>query len=162
MVKSLFKLFGKSSKDNEPLTQLDITRVVGPSDDAKQREPAAADSKPAVDLDVWKKNDIELLQTTWQACCDQPGHHESEKAFRNALHNLHGASGAYGGKALTRLTGSLQTLVSGSQFLEDEAALINLHVQACRAAALDTSSAEEVSNAVCDALEEQVQTRLVS
>ena len=69
MVKSLFKLFSKSGKDNEPLTQLDITRVVGPSDDAKQREPAAADSKPAVDLDVWKKNDIELLQTTWQACC---------------------------------------------------------------------------------------------
>ncbi|MEM8616141.1 MAG: hypothetical protein AAGF20_04315, partial [Pseudomonadota bacterium] len=35
---------------------------------------------------------------------------ERKKALGRAIHNLHGASGAYGGGTLTRLTASLQRL----------------------------------------------------
>lgn len=162
MVKSLFNMFKKPKSGSELLTELDITRVVGAADTASEA-PAAneADLEPSEAVDSWKQKDLDLLQTTWQACCAEPADHESADAFRRALHNLHGASGAYGGGALTRLSGSLQELVTGVDDLQSEAALVNLHVQACRAAALgDGSSADDVADAVCQALEDQVRGRL--
>ena len=45
--------------------------------------------------------------------------------------------------------------------LQSEAALINLHVQACRATLFGNGdAAEDVADAVCQALEEQVRDRL--
>jgi len=162
MVKSLFNMFKKPKTGSELLTELDITRVVGAADEEVETSVATeAELEPAAAVETWKQNDLDLLQTTWQACCDTPQDEESVDAFRRALHNLHGASGAYGGGALTRLSGSLQELVSSVDDLQDEAALVNLHVQACRAAALgDGSSADEVADAVCQALEDQVRGRL--
>lgn len=162
MVKSLFNMFKKPKSGSDLLTELDITRVVGaadtPSDAPTTNE---ADVEPNEAVDTWKQNDLDLLQSTWQACCAEPADDESVDAFRRALHNLHGASGAYGGGALTRLSGSLQELVTSVDDLQAEAALVNLHVQACRAAALgDGSSADEVADAVCQALEDQVRGRL--
>lgn len=162
MVKSLFNMFKKPKAGSELLTELDITRVVGAADEESEAPVAQeAELEPAEAVETWKQNDLNLLQTTWQACCDTPNDEESVDAFRRALHNLHGASGAYGGGALTRLSGSLQELVSGVDDLQSEAALVNLHVQACRAAGLgDGSSADEVADAVCQALEDQVRGRL--
>ncbi len=162
MVKSLFKMFKKPKSGSELLTELDITRVVGTADTASE-VPATheADLESSEAVESWKQNDLDLLQTTWQACCAEPADIESADAFRRALHNLHGASGAYGGGALTRLSGSLHELVTSVDDLQSEAALVNLHVQACRAAALgDGSSADEVADAVCQALEDQVRGRL--
>lgn len=162
MVKSLFNMFKKPKTGSELLTELDITRVVGAADKEVEASVATeAELEPAAAVETWKQNDLDLLQTTWQACCDTPEDEDSVDAFRRALHNLHGASGAYGGGALTRLSGSLQELVSSVDDLQDEAALVNLHVQACRAAALgDGSAADEVADAVCQALEDQVRGRL--
>lgn len=159
MVKSLFKLLRKPKSGKEVLTELDVSRVVA----TDEVEPASDESSdaPTTDIQEWKQNDLDLLQMTWQSCCDQPHCEDSSSAFRSALHNLHGASGAYGGGALTRLSGSLHVLVSGVDDLEADAALINLHVQACRAVGLtDSGAAEEVANAVCDALEKQVNVRI--
>ena len=162
MVKSLFNMYKKPKAGSELLTELDITRVVGAADEEAEAPVAPeAEHEPAEAVASWKQNDLDLLQSTWQACCDTPGDAETVDAFRRALHNLHGASGAYGGGALTRLSGSLQELVSGVDDLYPEAALVNLHVQACRAAALgDGSAADEVADAVCQALEDQVRGRL--
>lgn len=162
MVKSLFNMFKKPQAGSELLTELDITRVVGAADDESEKPVAnEAELEPAEAVENWKQNDLDLLQTTWQACCDKPQDVDSDDAFRRALHNLHGASGAYGGGALTRLSGSLQELVSSVDDLQAEAALVNLHVQACRAAAFaDGSAADEVADAVCQALEDQVRGRL--
>ncbi|MEL7042414.1 MAG: hypothetical protein AAGL90_12880 [Pseudomonadota bacterium] len=161
MVKSLFKIFKNPKKGSEILTELDITRVVG---DRSSEPPVEAPKPPQnvpANIDVWKQNDLDLLQTTWHACQDNPGDEETAAAFRSALHNLHGASGAYGGGALTRLTGSLHQLVSGVEDLRPEAALINLHVQACRAASMsDGEAGDEVADSVCRALEEKVEDRL--
>ncbi len=162
MVKSLFKMFKSTKVGKELLTELDITRVVGGADDAVDTQQVAPseDTVAQSNIDVWKQNDLDLLQMSWQACCDDPENEDSITAFRNALHNLHGASGAYGGGALTRLTGSLHQLVSGVDDLHEDAALINLHVQACRATSFG-DGADDVADAVCDALEFQVGMRLI-
>jgi len=158
MVKSLMNLLKKPKKGSELLTELDISRVVGETPPAPVRPATIEDSAPGIDLDVWKQNDLDLLQSTWQAACDDPEDDAAADEFRTALHNLHGASGAYGGGALTRLSGSLHELVSGIKDLHSEAALINLHVQACRATA--HADADEMADAVCDALEGRVEYRL--
>jgi hypothetical protein len=161
MVKSLFKLFKKTGSNNELLTELDISRVTGEAAPVQSAEPAPETDQPHVDVETWKQSDLDLLQMTWESCCHEPESEEASTAFRSALHNLHGASGAYGGGALTRLSGSLHVLVSGVEDLQDEAALINLHVQACRATAIGNAEAsEDVADAVCDALEKQVTARL--
>ena len=52
-------------------------------------------------------------------------------------------------------------LVSGVEDLQAEAALINLHVQACRATGIaDTEASDDIADAVCDALERQVTARI--
>lgn len=162
MFKSLFKKMSSPKSSKEQLTELDITRVVKsqPVEETPVEEPEA--TTPSSNIDVWKQNDLDLLLNTWQACCDKPDCEETAAAFHKALHNLHGASGAYGGGALTRLTGSLQQLVDGVEDLQPEAPLINLHVQACRATAItDGEAADDVADAVCDALEHQVAVRKI-
>jgi len=163
MIKSLFKsLKSPKSGKKELLAELDITRVVSTAE--APAEAVDNDADPEADresnIGIWKQNDLDLLQMTWQACHENPENEESATAFRNALHNLRGASGAYGGGALTRLSGSLHELVSGVEDFHEEAALINLHVQACRATAFG-ESADDVADAVCDALEHQVGVRLI-
>jgi chemotaxis protein histidine kinase CheA len=165
MVKTLLNLFKKPKAGAELLTELDITRVVGgEANHPEQPAPVEHDDASADPIDAvetWKRNDLDLLQTTWQACCESPDDEGSAEAFRSALHNLHGASGAYGGGALTRLSGSLQDLLGKIENLQSEAALINLHVQACRATLFGNGdAAEDVADAVCQALEEQVRDRL--
>lgn len=163
MVKSLFKMFKSPKSGKELLTELDISRVVGDVPEVEDNpEQNVEESDPASNIEVWKQNDLDLLQMTWQACCDNPENEESGTAFRNALHNLHGASGAYGGGALTRISGSLHQLVSGVEDLSPEGALINLHVQACRATSFGNGDgADDIADAVCDALEYQVGMRLI-
>ena len=161
MVKSLLQLFRKQGSGKELLTELDVTRVTGTPREPESDDLANAEEAPTLDVETWRQSDLDLLQKTWQNCCDQPEDEESEAEFRTALHNLHGASGAYGGGALTRLTGSLHTLVSGVEELQAEAALINLHVQACRATSIaETGASDDVADAVCDALEQQVTARI--
>ena len=161
MVKSLLKLFNKSKSGKELLTELDISRVTGEVPVAEDVDQGPETEAPEVDVETWKQSDLDLLQMTWEGCCQDPASEEASTAFRSALHNLHGASGAYGGGALTRLSGSLHMLVSGVEDLQDEAALINLHVQACRATGIvDSDGSDDVADAVCDALEKQVTARI--
>lgn len=161
MVKSLFKMFKKPGSSKELLTELDVSRVTGVLPMADEAEAPADVNSPEIDVENWKQSDLDLLQLTWEGCCQDPNSEDANTAFRTALHNLHGASGAYGGGALTRLSGSLHMLVSGVEDLQAEAPLINLHVQACRATGIaDTEASDEIANAVCDALEKQVTTRI--
>lgn len=170
MVTKLLNRLRKSKQGSELLTELDVTRVVGeqtPSEETPQSPssvetpPSENDTDVSIDLDTWKKNDIDLLQSTWQSYCDAPEDEDSAHAFKSAIHNLHGASGAYGGGALGRITQSLQGLLEGIEDLQADAALINLHVQACRATLHgDGDSADDIAEAVCSALEGQVEARL--
>ena len=157
MIKSLFKFAKKPKKGKDLLTELDITRVV----ETASEEPETTEEDALSDVEAWKQNDLDLLQMTWDDCCSDPLNEAAATAFRQALHNLHGASGAYGGGALTRLSGSLHLLVSDLDDFVEDAALINLHVQACRATSVSPGAAgDDVADAVCDALERQVNARI--
>ena len=157
---SLFsRLKGKAAATTDVVATPDLSRITRPAGDSdhppRRQRPVAPAS--GVDMGVWMRADLDRLSTTWDAARSAPGHADAAKAFSRAVHDLLGASGAYGGGALTRLSGSLHKLIQRPQAIATEAALINLHVQACRACALGNADGQdEISNAVCDALESQV------
>ena len=168
MVKSLFsRLVGKAKRKTDELPTPDISRVFGasarPGDHAADADAAAPQGIETVDVDLWLRADLQRLEESWQAVQADTNAGEAREKLRRAVHNLLGASGAYGGGALTRLASSLHKLVGRDDDLSDDAALINLHIQACRAAGLAPSRAgDEVADAVCEALEARVDQSLAN
>jgi len=157
------RLSGKFKKQPDAVPAPDLTRVTGVQIEAEPGFPAAVNSRPiakpeTIDVGVWLNADLERLSSCWIELLGSPDDSSVRSEFDRAIHNLYGASGAYGGGALTRLSGSLQNLVKHSQHITEDAALINLHVQACRATTLgNEDTREDIANAVCDALEQQVE-----
>jgi hypothetical protein len=165
MVKSfLSRLTGKSKPPEDGVPKVDITRVMGPKPDPrdlKMQDQPDVDVE-TIDVELWMNADLDRLAKTWQEVQVDMSSKEARQAFSQAIHNLHGASGAYGGGALTRLTGCLQTLVGTSDDLAGDSALLNLLVQACRATAIDNTSSADIATAVCDRLEREVEKRLAA
>lgn len=165
MVKSLLsRLTGKSKKPVDGVPAVDISRVIG---DRPDRRDLKMNTQPdvdveTIDVEVWMNADLDRLAKTWQALQDEPTQADARKEFSKAVHNLHGASGAYGGGALTRLSGCLQKFVAASQDIASDGALFNLLVQACRATAIDNSSSADIATAVCEQLENEVEKRLAA
>lgn len=163
MVMSLFsRLKGKKKSASDSVSTPDLSRVTSsPVGEASQRPARPVAKAETVDVSIWLKADLERLSETWSACVARPEDHEAYGDFKRAIHNLYGASGAYGGGALTRLSGSLQRLVSDATDDTDNSALINMHVQACRAAAMGGDrTSDDIAGAVCDALEAQVEKKI--
>ncbi|MEM9669282.1 MAG: Hpt domain-containing protein [Pseudomonadota bacterium] len=104
---------------------------------------------------AWLKRDLSRLFSAWTEVQETPGKMEN---LVRANHDLKGMAGNYGYPAIERLSNSLDKLLSSGSAVAHPA-LINLHVEACRAAFTNGSkgdAADSVSTAVCDALEEQV------
>lgn len=161
----LSRLFGTKTKQADTLAAPDISRIMR-SVPAKQKAPSVEEltGTPAeteiVDFHAWMTADIQALCHTWDVVQLTPENKSANEQFRRALHNLYGASGAYGGGALTRLCGSLEELLSVTKDIAKEAALINLLVQACHSITLGSeASQEEIANAICDSLEARVKSR---
>ncbi|MEM7492003.1 MAG: hypothetical protein AAF296_01390 [Pseudomonadota bacterium] len=120
-----------------------------------------AETKPdapttAPDMQHWLDRDLQALDISWQTFIEDPSRHHWQN-LSQTVHNFHGASGAYGGGALTRLTESLQRSVSDHLCCTENQGLINLHIQACHAWAVGNDEARTtLADAVCDALELQV------
>ncbi len=127
-----------------------------------QSAPQSPEQATEACVGDWMRADIHRLSETMHDALDAPIDSEARAAFESAIHNLYGASGAYGGGALTRLSGSLQRLVGNTENLTEIAPLINLHVKACQAASNSSVGDESVSSAVCDALETQVENQLAT
>ena len=157
------RLTGKFKKQPDTVPTPDLSRVTGVQVEPEPGFPAAVKTRPiakpeTIDVSVWLNADLDRLSSSWSELLQSPDDSTARSEFDLAIHNLYGASGAYGGGALTRLSGSLQSLVKHSEHITEDAALINLHVQACRAAALGSeATSEDIANAVCDALEQQVE-----
>ncbi|MEM9054060.1 MAG: hypothetical protein AAGB16_01935 [Pseudomonadota bacterium] len=153
MILSLIERLKKNAnKDSTDLTKPDLSRLNLSPAEANQDE----DSPSAPDMTTWLERDLELISNSWSAFSDDPSH-KNWTEFSKVVHNLHGASGVYGGGALTRLTTSLQRLLTSQVNAMDNQALVNLHVQACQAWAHGNEEARnELADAVCEALEIQV------
>lgn len=177
----LGKLFSKANPtgagNRKPSTTLpppDISRVIKPAPSAyaatftgAATESLADDAERALDslseqFEIWMRGDLESLRATW-ADAQQPGATaEDYRRLYTAAHNITGAAPSYGFPAVARLSKSLCLLLSQTR-PGDNAPLINLHVEACRAAIAagpEGDASHSVADAVCDALERRVATRL--
>lgn len=146
------RLKKNAAKDTSDVSTPDLSRLNLSPAESKQEE----DTPAAPDMTAWLERDLDLISSAWAAFSDDPSH-KNWTEFSKVVHNLHGASGVYGGGALTRLTTSLQRLLTSQVSAMDNQALVNLHVQACQAWAHGNEEARnELADAVCEALEIQV------
>ena len=184
------KLFGKflpsktsSLTDAKQVQTPDISRVIKirpaePAPEAEAEEEIVHSTDPAdmadraeaaVDslsgqFETWMTADLDKLVAAWTDAQAPDASPEAYRAVFTASHNLHGVAGSYGYPAISRLCGSLCTLL-GDTHPGENSALINLHIEACRAAFLGVGSgdtAASVADAVCDALEQTVAAKTAS
>lgn len=167
---------GGSRKQGQALPAPDITRVIKPAAPAYSAaftqaatESLAADAERAVDnlseqFEMWMRRDLESLSSTWAQAQKPDAAAEDYRRLYTAAHNITGAAPSYGFPAVARLSKSLCLLLSQTRPGEN-APLINLHVEACRAAIAagpEGDASHSVAEAVCEALERRVATRLTS
>ncbi len=161
-------------KSSQPLPPPDISRVIKPAAPAysaafseARTESLAEEAERAVDslaeqFEAWMRRDLESLRDTWAGAQKPVATAEDYRSLYTAAHNIMGAAPSYGFPAVARLSKSLCLLLSQTRPGEN-APLINLHVEACRAAIAagpEGDASHSVANAVCDALERRVATRL--
>lgn len=169
----------KSSKADSAVVTVNISRVIKPSpqiafdeDDDHESSPAHAEAlaslaEDAVDslsgqFEAWMRMDLDQLIAAWEVAQKPDASAEQYRAVFTAAHNIKGAANSYGYPAIARLCGSLSRLLTETRPGEN-AALINLHVEACRAAFNSIgqgSDGQTVADAVCEALEERVAQKL--
>lgn len=108
--------------------------------------------------EVWLRGDIDRLVTGWNTLKTDPSDDVTAKQFFLAAHNLKGTAGGFGKPTIARLCRSLCILLKRGE-IQDDLALINLHVDACKASMVQQTGAPEIADAVCRALELQVARR---
>lgn len=177
----LAKLFSKAKlpsssarRTNQPLPPPDISRVIKPAASApapmltdEETESLAVEAERAVEnlaeqFEIWMRRDLEALRATWAEAQAPEATAEDYRRLYTAAHNITGAAPSYGFPAVARLSRSLCLLLSQTRPGEN-APLINLHVEACRAAIAagpEGDASQSVADAVCDALERRVAARL--
>ena len=145
-----------------PAPEADVDPSADPADMADRAE-AAVDSLSG-QFETWMTADLDKLVAAWRDAQMPDATPDSYRAVFMASHNIHGVAGSYGYPAISRLCGSLCTLLNDTHPGENSA-LINLHIEACRAAFVGVGSgdsAASVADAVCDALEQRVAAKTAS
>lgn len=186
----LKRVFSRTpKKQNEPETPtVDISRVipeyagspqttpveanVSETEASSATPPAATDvpeekAEAAVDAlsaqhDEWAQADLNALQDAWTTAQENLETMSGLHEVRLAAHNLKGMATNYGHPAMARLATSLCALLEAETGPET-AGLINLHVEACRAAYHESRTgdgSDAIAQSVCAALETQVKRTL--
>lgn len=151
----LKRLKKTGEKPKAATTEIDLARLK-----IQPAEPVAKTPNVEPDMQAWMDRDLQALSLAWDVFSEDPSRQHWQELAKTT-HNLHGASGAYGGGALTRLTENLQRILIDHIRAADNRALINLHVQACKAWAIGNEEARTtLADAVCDSLERQVRQAL--
>ncbi|AXE64712.1 hypothetical protein BBF93_11105 [Hyphomonas sp. CACIAM 19H1] len=110
------------------------------------------------EFEGWMRNDLEKMRDAWRIAQKPHATADDYRTLYTCAHNIRGAATSYGYPAVSRLCGSLCDLLSGTRAGENTA-LINLHIEACRAAVAagpQGEGSESVADAVCEALERRV------
>lgn len=110
------------------------------------------------EFEGWMRNDLEKMRDAWRVAQKPEADADDYRTLYTCAHNIRGAATSYGYPAVSRLCGSLCELLSGTRPGENSA-LINLHIEACRAAVAagpQGEGSESVADAVCEALERRV------
>jgi HPt (histidine-containing phosphotransfer) domain-containing protein len=115
-------------------------------------------------FETWMRRDLESLRDTWAGAQSEDATAEDYRKLYTAAHNITGAAPSYGFPAVARLSRSLCLLLSQTAPGEN-APLINLHVEACRAAIAagpEGDASHSIADAVCDALERRVNAKIAA
>ena len=115
-------------------------------------------------FEAWMRGDLDALVRAWSVARGADATAEDYRAVFTAAHNIKGAANSYGYPAIARLCGSLSRLLTETRPGEN-AALINLHVEACRAAFNSIGQGSDglsIADAVCEALEERVELKVAN
>ncbi len=118
----------------------------------------------ADEFEGWMRSDLEKLRAAWAVALEPAASADEYRAVYTCAHNIRGAAASYGYPAVSRLCGSLCALLSGTRPGENTA-LINLHIEACRAAVAagpQGEGSESVADAVCEALERRVAEKVAA
>lgn len=112
--------------------------------------------------DAWVQKDLANLQEAWASIREMDDLSNHLHEVRLCAHNLKGMAVTYGQPSISKLSSSLCRLLD-SEHSGHQHALINLHIEACRAAYLEgnnTEGSDIVAQSVCVALETQVNRTL--
>ena len=174
----------KPAKEEPGVTTIDISRVIKPAPEPAPQSQPPADLREAPEtspeqlaslaenaveslsdqFESWMRADLDQLVDAWSEARKPGATAEQYRAIFTAAHNIKGAANSYGYPAIARLCGSLSQLLSETCPGENSA-LINLHVEACRAAFNSIgqgNDGQSVADAVCEALEERVALKLAN
>jgi HPt (histidine-containing phosphotransfer) domain-containing protein len=116
------------------------------------------------EFEGWMRNDLEKMRDAWRVAQKPHANADDYRTLYTCAHNIRGAASSYGYPAVSRLCGSLCDLLSGTRPGENSA-LINLHIEACRAAVSagpQGEGSESVADAVCEALEKRVAMKVAA
>lgn len=116
------------------------------------------------EFEGWMRNDLEKMRDAWRIAQKPGADADDYRTLYTCAHNIRGAAASYGYPAVSRLCGSLCTLLGGTRPGENTA-LINLHIEACRAAVAagpQGEGSESVADAVCEALEKRVELKVAA
>jgi len=177
----LAKLFAKATQSvstnrraSQPLPPPDISRVIRTAAPAFPAPLTQAETDSIVEVaeravdnlteqfEAWMRRDLESLRETWADAQKPDAKPEDYRRLYTAAHNITGAAPSYGFPAVARLSRSLCLLLSQTTPGQN-APLINLHVEACRAAIAagpEGDASHSVADAVCDALERRVNVKI--
>lgn len=112
--------------------------------------------------DSWARSDLEHLSVAWENVRHLENITGQLAHVQRCAHNLKGMASTYGHPAISRLSASLCQLLD-SPNASQQHALINLHIEACRAAYLEgnvNQGGNAIAQSVCVALEAQVKRML--
>lgn len=144
-----------NSEDTTPTENLDKNAT--PEERAEAAVASMTDKH-----DAWVQDDLANLQKAWASVREMDNLSNQLNEVRRCAHNLKGMAVTYGQPSISRLASSLCKLLDSEQ-TGHQHALINLHIEACRAAYLEGNETEGgniVAQSVCVALETQVNRTL--
>ncbi|MFN4184913.1 MAG: Hpt domain-containing protein [Hyphomonas sp.] len=134
-----------------------VTEFVADPEEMESQAEEALDALTE-EFEGWMRNDLEKMRDAWRVAQKPHANADDYRTLYTCAHNIRGAAPSYGYPAVSRLCGSLCTLLGGTRPGENSA-LINLHIEACRAAVAvgpQGEGSESVADAVCEALEKRV------
>ncbi|MFN3609692.1 MAG: Hpt domain-containing protein [Hyphomonas sp.] len=136
----------------------DMLAGLAPNPEIMEAQAEEALDALTEEFEGWMRNDLEKMRDAWRIAQKPHANADDYRTLYTCAHNIRGAATSYGYPAVSRLCGSLCNLLSGTRPGENSP-LINLHIEACRAAVgagPQGEGSESIADAVCEALEKRV------
>ncbi len=148
---------------SQPHTQAKPSETqVSPRPDTPAPAPEEPVAEKEMDPKAWLERDVATLSEAFDTFAQRVSSADARRQFFIASHNLRGTATPLGNPVLERLAASLCKLLEETDDRAPVTALANLHVGAMRAALVagSGSASDDLAQAVCVALEDQVAASL--